>query len=156
MLKFTSFKRREINLVFKIKVFVVSKIWYFNKSIYFYFPKIWVVTKGAVPGDEGALFIGCPPLQPLHIVFRGADTTYREKKETQRARRPPHMKGDMESLVLGQSLKQVDQDTNETPHIKHEDETRTTILEEQRPFGPQSLLSPKRSSSSMWTNSWKT
>jgi hypothetical protein len=46
MLKFTSFKRQEINLVFKIKVFVVSKIWYFNKSIYFYFPKIWVVTKG--------------------------------------------------------------------------------------------------------------
>jgi hypothetical protein len=44
MLKFTSFKRQEINLVFKIKVFVVSKIWYFNKSIYFYFPKIWVVT----------------------------------------------------------------------------------------------------------------
>jgi hypothetical protein len=37
MLKFTSFKRQEINLVFKIKVFVVSKIWYFNKSIYFYF-----------------------------------------------------------------------------------------------------------------------
>jgi hypothetical protein len=33
-----------MNLVFKIKVFVVSKIWYFNKSIYFYFPKIWVVT----------------------------------------------------------------------------------------------------------------
>jgi hypothetical protein len=28
----------------KIKVFVVSKIWYFNKSIYFYFSKIWVVT----------------------------------------------------------------------------------------------------------------
>jgi hypothetical protein len=44
MLKFTRFKRQEINLVFKIKVFVVSKIWYFNKSIYFYFPKIWVVT----------------------------------------------------------------------------------------------------------------
>jgi hypothetical protein len=44
MLKFTSFKRQEINLVFKIKVFVVSKIWYFNKSIYFYFPKFWVVT----------------------------------------------------------------------------------------------------------------
>jgi hypothetical protein len=33
-----------MNLVFKIKVFVVSKIWYFNNSIYFYFPKIWVVT----------------------------------------------------------------------------------------------------------------
>jgi hypothetical protein len=32
-------------LYFKIKVFVVSKIWYFNKSIYFYFPKIWVATK---------------------------------------------------------------------------------------------------------------
>jgi hypothetical protein len=44
MLKFTSFKRQYINLVFKMKVFVVSKIWYFNKSIYFYFPKIWVVT----------------------------------------------------------------------------------------------------------------
>jgi hypothetical protein len=44
MLKFTSFKRQEINLVLKIKVFVVSKIWYFNKSIYFYFPKFWVVT----------------------------------------------------------------------------------------------------------------
>jgi hypothetical protein len=44
MLKFTSFKRQEINLVFKIKVFDVSKIWYFNKSIYFYFSKIWVVT----------------------------------------------------------------------------------------------------------------
>jgi hypothetical protein len=44
MLKFTSFKRQEINLVFKIKVFVVSKIWYFNKSIYLYFPKTWVVT----------------------------------------------------------------------------------------------------------------
>jgi hypothetical protein len=49
MLKFTSFKRQEINLVFKIKVFVVSKIWYFNKSIYFYFPKIWVVTLIASP-----------------------------------------------------------------------------------------------------------
>jgi hypothetical protein len=44
MLNFTSSKRQEINLVFKIKVFVVSKIWYFNKSIYFYFPKFWVVT----------------------------------------------------------------------------------------------------------------
>jgi hypothetical protein len=44
MLKFTGFKRQEINLVFKIKVFVGSKIWYFNKSIYFYFLKIWVVT----------------------------------------------------------------------------------------------------------------
>jgi hypothetical protein len=44
MLNFTSFKRQEINLVFKIKVFVVSKIWYFNKSIYLYFPKTWVVT----------------------------------------------------------------------------------------------------------------
>jgi hypothetical protein len=44
------FKRQEINLVFKIKVFVVSKIWYFNKSIYFYFPKIWVVTNVL---DEG-------------------------------------------------------------------------------------------------------
>jgi hypothetical protein len=29
MLDFTSSKRQEINLVFKIKVFVVSKIWYF-------------------------------------------------------------------------------------------------------------------------------
>jgi hypothetical protein len=44
MLQFTSFKRQEINFVFKIKNFVVSKIWYFNKSIYFYFPKFWVVT----------------------------------------------------------------------------------------------------------------
>jgi hypothetical protein len=41
MLKFPIPERQEINLVFKIKVFVVSKIWYFNKSIYFYFPKIW-------------------------------------------------------------------------------------------------------------------
>jgi hypothetical protein len=39
-------KRQEINLIFKIKVFVGSKIWYFNNSIYFYFPKIWVVTTG--------------------------------------------------------------------------------------------------------------
>jgi hypothetical protein len=42
--QFHKFKRQEINLVFKIKVFVGSKIWYFNKSIYFYFPKFWVVT----------------------------------------------------------------------------------------------------------------
>jgi hypothetical protein len=53
MLKFTSFKRQEINLVFKIKVFVVSKIWYFNKSLYFYFPKIWVVTEPK-PSARGA------------------------------------------------------------------------------------------------------
>jgi hypothetical protein len=45
MLKFTSFERQEINLVFKIKVFVVSKIWYFNKSIYFYFPKFGLLQK---------------------------------------------------------------------------------------------------------------
>jgi hypothetical protein len=44
MLNLTSFERQEINLVFKIKVFVGSKIWYFDKSIYLYFPKIWVVT----------------------------------------------------------------------------------------------------------------
>jgi hypothetical protein len=30
MLKFTSFKRQEINLVYKIKVFVGSNIWYFD------------------------------------------------------------------------------------------------------------------------------
>jgi hypothetical protein len=35
MLKLTSFKRQEINLVFKIKVFVGSKIWYFNKFYLF-------------------------------------------------------------------------------------------------------------------------
>jgi hypothetical protein len=35
MLKFTSFKRHELNLVFKIKVFVVSKFWYFNKFYLF-------------------------------------------------------------------------------------------------------------------------
>jgi hypothetical protein len=29
MLKFPIYKRQEINLVFKIKVFVSSKIWYF-------------------------------------------------------------------------------------------------------------------------------
>jgi hypothetical protein len=34
-LKFTGFKRQEINLVFKIKVFVGSKIWYFNKFYLF-------------------------------------------------------------------------------------------------------------------------
>jgi hypothetical protein len=44
MLKFPIPERQEINLEFKIKVFVVSKILYFNKSIYFYFQKIWVVT----------------------------------------------------------------------------------------------------------------
>jgi hypothetical protein len=38
------FKRQEVNLVFKIKVFVGSKIWYLLNSINFYFPKIWVVT----------------------------------------------------------------------------------------------------------------
>jgi hypothetical protein len=59
-------------LYFKIKVFVGSKIWYFDKSIYLYFPKTWVVTgcegsrwsrlvvgeAGTVPGDgvlEGVL-----------------------------------------------------------------------------------------------------
>jgi hypothetical protein len=39
MLKFTSFKRQEINLVFKIKVFVGSKIWYFDKFHLFLFSK---------------------------------------------------------------------------------------------------------------------
>jgi hypothetical protein len=39
MLKFTGFKRQEINLVFKIKVFVGSKIWYFNKFHLFLFSK---------------------------------------------------------------------------------------------------------------------
>jgi hypothetical protein len=32
MLNFTSFERQEINLVFKIKVFVGSKFWYFDIS----------------------------------------------------------------------------------------------------------------------------
>jgi hypothetical protein len=66
MLKFTSFKRQEINLVFKIKVFVVSKIWYFNKSIYFYFPKIWVVT--AV--QQACLFMHAPRTTHLNLVKR--------------------------------------------------------------------------------------
>jgi hypothetical protein len=39
MLKFTGFKRQEINLVFKIKVFVGSKIWDFNKFHLFLFSK---------------------------------------------------------------------------------------------------------------------
>jgi hypothetical protein len=47
MLKFTSFKRQEINLVFKIKVFVVSKIWYFNKFYLFLnFQKLGLLQKG--------------------------------------------------------------------------------------------------------------
>jgi hypothetical protein len=45
MLKFTSFRRQEINLVFKIKKFIGSKFGILINSIYFYFPKIWVVTK---------------------------------------------------------------------------------------------------------------
>jgi hypothetical protein len=65
MLKFTSFKRQEINLVFKIKVFVVSKIWYFNKSIYFYFPKIWVVTR---TWKEHAMYVFSFSSQNLHLV----------------------------------------------------------------------------------------
>jgi hypothetical protein len=44
MLKFLILERQEVNLEFKIKVFVSSKIWYFNKTFYFHFPKIWVVT----------------------------------------------------------------------------------------------------------------
>jgi hypothetical protein len=45
MLKFPIPERQEINLEFKIKVFVGSKIWYFNKFYLFSkFPKIWVVT----------------------------------------------------------------------------------------------------------------
>jgi hypothetical protein len=35
MLKFIGVQRQEINLVFKIKVFVGSKIWYFNKFYLF-------------------------------------------------------------------------------------------------------------------------
>jgi hypothetical protein len=39
MLKFPIVERQEINLVFKIKVFVGSKIWYFNKFYLFLFSK---------------------------------------------------------------------------------------------------------------------
>jgi hypothetical protein len=39
MLKFPIVERQEINLVFKIKVFVGSKIWYFNKFYLFIFSK---------------------------------------------------------------------------------------------------------------------
>jgi hypothetical protein len=39
MLKFPIVERQEINLVFKIKVFVGSKIWYFDKNKLFLFSK---------------------------------------------------------------------------------------------------------------------
>jgi hypothetical protein len=39
MLKFPIVERQEINLAFKIKVFVGSKIWYFNKFYLFLFSK---------------------------------------------------------------------------------------------------------------------
>jgi hypothetical protein len=39
MLKFRIVERQEINLVFKIKDFVGSKIWYFNKFDLFLFSK---------------------------------------------------------------------------------------------------------------------
>jgi hypothetical protein len=52
MLKFLIVERQEINLVFKIKVFVGSKIWYFNKFYLFLFPKI----------------LGCYNLPPLKRI----------------------------------------------------------------------------------------
>jgi hypothetical protein len=72
MLKFPIPERQEINLEFKIKVFVGSKIWHFNKFLFVSkFPKIWVVTvldAGAHGGSADRPMAGCLVVHAKDLV----------------------------------------------------------------------------------------